>query len=395
MKQKLRPFFIFITFFSIVFAIGYFFAQKKSEPVYETKTDELIYDTENKAPKHILVLPEKKMHPRKAALARLAKQEQEQKEQQKQEKKPIKKKTPKDELVEMLANIPSVTKLSPIEGRVPLKILDALEESYEKNNKGFIIPKISKRGDKPWVVYGQNKQVVPNFYKVAVVLKNLGINPQATETTIEVVPSEVSFSFSPYAQNKDFLIRKARESGHETYIDLLLSSNDFLKSDTGPLAMDITVSEEELIERVHKALSGSSAIGGMIINPGMAGEDSRERLKKVLQEIKNRGLLIIDATNAGGIDAIEIPGLARKKADIVIERNYNSENLFKQLLEAEYIAKNNGQVLIVAEPKPIVIQALNEWIKTFSSQPINYEDSKSRNFDKPFTLVPVSNLVVE
>ena len=395
MKQKLRPFLIFITFFSIILAAGYFFALKKSKPVYETKTDELIYDTENKAPKHILVLPEKKMHPRKAAMARLAQQQQEKKQTQKPEKKPLKKKTPKDELLEMLANIPSVTKLSPIEGRTPLNVLDAMKDFYEKGNNGYIIPKISEKGDKPWVVYGQNKHVVPNFYKVAIILKNLGINPKATETTIEVVPSEVSFSFSPYAQNKDFLIRKARESGHETYIDLLLSSKDFLRSDTGPLAMDITVKEDELINRIHKALNGMSAIGGMVINPGMAGEDSRERLRKVLQEIKNRGLLIIDATNEEGIDTIEISGLARKKADIVIERNYNSENLLKQLLEAEYIAKNNGQVLIVAEPKPIVIQAINEWIKTFSPQPVNYEDSKSRTFDKPFTLVPVSNLVVE
>ena len=387
MKQKGFAFLIMFLFICALVGAGYLFALKKSEPFYKTKADELMYDTENKSPKHILVLPEKKMHPRKAAIARLLEQE--------NTKKTLKKKSQKEEIVEMLTNIPSVTKLSPIEGQKPLEVLDILEGLYEKKANGLIVPKISEDGRKPWMVYGNNKNVFPNFYKVSIVLKNLGINPKATETTIGVVPSEVSLSFSPYAQNKEILIRKAREAGHETYVDLLLSSKDFLHSDTGPLAMDITVSEDELINRMHSAISGRAAIGGMIINPGMAGPDSKERLAKVLEDIKNRGLLIIDATNEDGIDSINISGLPRKKADVVIEGIYNSEVLLKQLLEAEYIARNNGQVLIVAEPKPIVIQAINEWVKTFSSLPNNYEEIKEKEFEKPFTLVPVSNFVVE
>ncbi len=388
-KHKIVLILVFGLILCGVVAAGYFFAWVKSEPVYVSKADELMFDEENKSPKYIVVLPEKKMHPRKAALARLAEIE------SGKPKSKIKKLSQQEELSQLLANILSVTKLESTGEKYRLEILDALSDNYEKTEEGLILPRVAADGSRPWAVYGKNIKLPPNFYKVAVVIKDLGLNPQTTETMTDVVPSEISFSFSPYGQKRDELIRKARAAGHETYVDLLLSSKDFLHSDTGPLAMDITVSEEELINRVRKSLSSTAAVGGMVVNAGMAGEDNLERLKKVLEELRLRGLLIIDATGEDGINSISLPGLARKKADIVLENIYDSEVLFKQLLEAEYIAKNNGQVLIVAESKPIVIQAVNQWIKTFSPKPKAYEDVKNKEFDKPFALVPVSNLVVE
>lgn len=54
-------------------------------------------------------------------------------------------------------------------------------------------------------------------------------------------------------------------------------------------------------------------------------------------------------------------------------------------------------MLIVIEPKPSAVLALSDWIKSFSPQ-LSYEQMKEQNIteiEKPFALVPISNLVVE
>ena len=108
-------------------------------------------------------------------------------------------------------------------------------------------------------------------------------------------------------------------------------------------------------------------------------------------------MLIIDATNAGGIDKIKVDDLARKKADIVIDNKFVRSEIDTLLELAEKIAKVNGSVLIVATPKPVVLHAINDWINTFSPQ-LTYQQMKEQNItviEKPYALVPVSNLVVE
>ena len=55
---------------------------------------------------------------------------------------------------------------------------------------------------------------------------------------------------------------------------------------------------------------------------------------------------------------------------------------------------DKGQVMIVAENKPVIVLELLNWIQTFSPQ-LEYEQMKNTPITKPLALVPASNLVVE
>ena len=113
-----------------------------------------------------------------------------------------------------------------------------------------------------------------------------------------------------------------------------------------------------------------------------------------MTELKNRGLLLIDATTSQSLSFFDIEGLPRQAADIVINRNMSANDIDAALKKAELLAFNKGQVLIVADPKPVILVALYKWVDTFSPQ-ISYEESKNINITKPFALVPLSNIVVE
>lgn len=361
--------------------IGYVSAYKKSEPDFLSKIDKIMFDKKNKSPKFILTLPDKSER---------------KKEEPKSEPGPvteIKKEAPT--VNDLLNAIPLLSKLTPEADLKPLPVIECVSDFVEKEGS-LMLPKISGSGTKPWMEYGRVENVQPNFRKVSVIIKNVGLDINAANVIIDSLPSNVSLSFSPYTVDAATMIKEARKKGHETYADLLLPSRDVLKSDNGPMALSLTLPIEENLARIRQTCGVNAPIGGVIINDGVADEDNEEQLKAVMEELKKRGMLAIDATSTAEISKIRPQGLARKKAEIVIEGNITPQRIKEQLQQAEKLAIDNGQVMVVAVPKPIVLNALSEWLKTFSPQ-LTYEQIKEGNvtIEKPLALVPASNLVVE
>lgn len=372
-----------------VIIIGLLFAGKKSEPVYLSKIDKLMFDKDNKAPKFVLTLP---VWDKVLSSAKENKSFEINDDVVQEIKKEII--IPKQKSIEdIIAQIPNLGSLPETEQTQTLNNITNSKGLIEKVNN-LMLPKISDDNKKPWVEYGKVVDVLPNFKKVAIIIKGVGFDPLSLRKISKAFNSEVSFSFTPYAQDIANKIITIREHGHETYVDMLLSSKNFLRADSGPLSMSLTISKEEAINRLQRSLATNAPIGGVVVNDGLADEDNRELLFELLKELRNRGLLMIDATKGEGLNKIEVQNLARKKADVVIDSDFRKEAIDKALLEAEYIAFEKGQVLIVAEPKPIVIVELFNWIKTFSPQ-VSYQKAKIMELNKPFALVPPSNLVNE
>lgn len=355
-----------------------------------------MFDDENKAPKFILTLPDYQPGKKNEVVEKKPEAEEPKIEIDKvPESKPKPAKEKKKELTmdDVLATVPSVSKLGSKDPTQSLRHVN-LNEKLTEINGDDRLPKISDNGKKPWIQYGKSVKVKPNFKRVAIVVKGLGFDEGALDMINKGFASEVSFSFSPYAQNSDKKIIPVRQQGHETYVDMLLASKDFLKSDSGPMSMSLTISSDESINRLRKSLNVGAPIGGVVVNDGVADESNSEILQKLMEELKTRGLLMIDATSGNGLENISVPGLARKKANFVIEDLLDKKLINQVLKMAENMALEKGQVLIVVESKPVILTAVNDWIKTFSPQ-VDYKESKNTKIEKPLALVPVSNLVVE
>lgn len=375
---------------AFVLGIGYWFAEEKSEPVYLSKIDRLMFDKDNKAPKFVLTLPNKlvataKEKGNKVFVDALKKIEDDDN---------VENEIMDFSLEKLLASVPNLFNLPKKSNTQKLEYIDLDENLTDITSNTKKLPKISNDGRKPWSSYGNAINIQPNFKKVAIVIAGLGFDQNAINKIAEAFDSEVSMSFTPYTPKPYDAITKARASGHETYVDLLLSSRDFLKEDTGPLSINLNLSLEEALERVYTTISQPAPIGGIIIRDGVANDNNRMVISSILAEAKKRGLLVVDATSENGIDSIDVDGLARRKADIVINKDTNKETIKEYLKTAETIAFDKGQVLIVADPKPIIVVLLYNWINTFSPQ-ISYEEAKTVEISKPFALVPLSNLVVE
>lgn len=386
-QYKLLIISVFLTII-LLLGLGYLFAEHKSEPTFATKIDRIMFEKKNRSPKFVITLPDLKQKESIEAKEVIQATPQEVVTQQNESK--------GFSAIEFAHKIPLMSKLKPISNPIPLAQVEIISDLSEKKDN-MTLPKIANDGRKPWIEYSKKETIQPNFYKVAIVLKNLGMDNLVTTAAIETMPANVSLSFSPYATNPNEDVKKAREFGHETYVDWLLCSRNFLKADSGPMAMSITQSKEENLRRALASLNINAPIGGMIVNSGIADENTREHQKNIMENLKNRGLLIIDATDADGIDKIDVADLPRKKADIVIDNKFVRSEIDNMLELAEKMAKVNGSVLIVATPKPVVLHAINDWVNTFSPQ-LTYQQMKEQNIkdiERPYALVPVSNLVVE
>lgn len=385
LKQQQGIILAIIIALAAIVAAGYFSAVKKSEPKYRNKVEQMLFEEGDKSPKFVITLPEKKSP-------------QELKRERERIASTLEPQEPKEKLSpqqRVLSNMPLLTKLEPIENVKPLKNIESDAELVEREGE-LVLPKINELR-KPWSEYGYKAKVLPNFYRVAVVFKNFGIDRVGAEAIMKGMPPEVSFSFSPYALDVANQIKTARTAGHETYMDLLLPSDDYLSADTGPLSMDITSSPEELVRRVKESISVNAPLGGMVVGGGAAGVDSMGHLEKVIGEVAQRGLLLLNASGEETIDLIKPSGLARNTADIVIDESFRPEDIRNKLAAAERFARNKGTVILVAEPKPVVVLEIRKWLNSFSPQ-LSYSEMIAQNItepEKPFALVPLSNTVTE
>ncbi len=388
-QKKILILVVLITLAGII-SIGYQSAEQKSEPIYRSKIDRIMYDTHNQSPKYVITLPDRNKKSKKPEEVVSVGEEASQAETT---AKPQKEEDPHS-LEAVIARTPYLASLGSAGGQPLPAVRSDSDLTEEKGN--LKLPKTDGK-KKPWEVYGSKVSVMPRFNRIAVVIKNMGLNRGNADLINKGLPSGVSFSFSPYAPDQAEQIIAARSEGHETYMDLLLPSKDYLQSDSGPMSISLTASLAENTERLEKTIGIGAPVGGVIVTPGVADESNAEHLTAILQELHDRGLLVLNATGEDGIEAIKVRQLARARADIVIDRDFSAQNIEKLLEQAEQIARDKGYAVIVSDPKPIAVLALNKWIESFSPQ-LSYEEMKERNITeiaKPFALVPLSNLVVE
>ena len=383
-KEKIMLSIIAVAIISLIIGVGLFFASQSSEPEFRNKVEKIIYERKNKSPKYILTLPDRIRRPsaEQASAEPTA---------------PRSAETADDYIREVMAGTPNLSKLPDVSNFKPLPQVE-VDTSLEAEEGGLRLPRIADNGDKAWVEYSAEPEAVaPGFFKVAIVVKGAGLDRRTTNAVIDKFPSQIALSFSPYGPEIKPLINKSREKGHETYVDLYLSSKDFLKSDSGPLSMSITASQAENFARFHKSLNLASPVSGIVVNRGISDEGSRPRIIELFTDVRDRGLAMVDATGEDGVNQAEVKGLPRRHADIVIDEDFSRTNVRQQIDKAEVLAQKNGAVVIAVAPKPIVLQELYNWVQTFSPQ-LSYEQMKAQNVQEaehPFALVPLSSVITE
>jgi polysaccharide deacetylase 2 family uncharacterized protein YibQ len=413
----------------IVVLTGVYFAFYTSEPEFESKTEELLY-SKSKHPKYVIVIPDDYQRQKdieKFNVDNNIIEEPDVIKEQKNKSDYIQKvdvpevkydddsgrysyprKYQKDiddykptmnnhllpvskSIDEIIALTPSVGNLGPKPSYSVLRQSDPLE-TIQENQNGYILPKISDKGHKPWMIYSKEVDVPQKFHKVIVVFKNMGMNKKYTEAAINSMPENITLSFNPYTKDLTKIITSARKNGHETYLDLLLEPKDYPINDIGDMGITTLDNLSRNLEILDKNMNVNAAYGGFISNRGGNFVDDEGRMIALYQALADRGLLFVDGSGGKAVVVPEKSKLAHKVADLVIDNNLYREAIIEKLRYAEDLAKHYGDVLIIVEPKPITMLLVKEWIASFS---VPIEEDRNVEYEKPFMLVPISSIVNE
>lgn len=246
----------------------------------------------------------------------------------------------------------------------PLAPLDpALTEKAPQGD----LPRIGSDGREAWRHYARPVPESADASKprIAIIIARLGPDKAATETAIRNLPPEVTLAFTSTERSLSRWVTLAREIGHEVVIDLPMEPNNFPLNDPGPNTLLTTISDKENIERLEATLSAASGYVGVAAIHNGKFVANREKLLPVVAAVKERGLLILDATREGSRQVAAMAtqaGAATVRADVILDRVPTRKAIDAKLRELEQTARATGLAVAVGHPYPSTFERLVNWI---------------------------------
>jgi len=232
-------------------------------------------------------------------------------------------------------------------------------------------------GKEAWRAYARplsGAQTKPGA-KIAVVVTQLGLSGESTAAAIGKLPSDISLSFSPYANGLNEQLKKARDNGHEVLLDLPLEPVNFPAHDAGPLAVLQSHSPGEALGHLDMVLGKAGGYVGLAA-PLRSPVTATESWPLMLGELKDRGLLMV-GDGLVGIDDKVMPAAAQ--VSIVADETPFRSAIDNKLARALAAAQRDGGAVVYLSARPVSFERLLAFIASFP--------------EKNVTLVPVSALV--
>ncbi|MCK5554762.1 MAG: divergent polysaccharide deacetylase family protein, partial [Alphaproteobacteria bacterium] len=199
---------------------------------------------------------------------------------------------------------------------------------------------------------------------VSVIVSNLGLSFLSTEKTLNDMPSDIVLAFSPYAENLQTWLKKAKNLNHETLLQLPMDTAAYPKDDPGPRALSSRFSDKDNNDNLTWLLDQGKGTIGMINFMGSRFMTDKKRLSPIFDTLRKNESMFI-----------ETPGIKKSIGAAIAEQNYlpylatdlqidvsaTDKEIQQQLANLEKIARKQGNAIGIAEPYPVTINAIKSW----------------------------------
>lgn len=244
------------------------------------------------------------------------------------------------------------------------------------------LPRIAQDGRKPWQVYARPFPATDKRPRVAIVMSDLGLSGVTTGNALAKLPPGITLAFVPYAERLDDWVERARTKGHEVMLSVPMEPLNYPRDDPGPNALLTMLGPDRNVERLEWSLGKAVGYVGITSTTGSKFTATPAAMQPVIDALKARGLLLVDAranpkSVAGPLATLS--GVPRALGDRIIDRDLSRGAIDDQLRELEELAKTNGAAVGFASPYPTTIERLNLWLTALA--------------DRGIALAPVSAVV--
>ena len=260
-----------------------------------------------------------------------------------------------------------------------------------------IIPKISSEGLKPFEIYSRPmvwskiagpaspetdlRLVESTNPKIGIIVSGAGLSYLATVEALIALPANVTFAFSPYANNAGSQVADARRDGHEVMLEIPMDSLNPRLQDPGRMALLTELETEQNLERLSWLMTRFTGYFATIPVMGERFLSQPEKLSPIIQDLSKRGLAIVYATDSPILEQLshdfQIP---YARTTVQIDAELDPISIRNKLANLENAAKMNGYAIGIMRPISMTTRQLETWIKSLA--------------DKAIELVPVSSILV-
>ncbi len=209
--------------------------------------------------------------------------------------------------------------------------------------------------------------------KIALVVLDIGLSPEASAAAIKTLPPEASLVISPYADALDTLQAQARGQGHELWLSLPLESSAVPSPDPGAKAIYLNASMERNKERLLWTLGrtiGYAGVAAITPSPVLASESQARRL---LGNVFSRGLALADLSEKPAKTAKTEASMGESPyigGGLFADSHSDPESLRETLdLAARKAFKDNSAVVVI-HPYPASLKEVQKWIAGLENQGI-------------------------
>ncbi|HEX2116534.1 MAG TPA: divergent polysaccharide deacetylase family protein [Alphaproteobacteria bacterium] len=232
-------------------------------------------------------------------------------------------------------------------------------------------PAVREAAQPAWLRFSRPFDANDRRPRVAVIISELGLSSAATTAAIQQMPADVTLAFSPYADSLDHWIGLARAAGHEVLLNLPMEPINFPANDPGPRALLTSLSAQQNLERLDWVLGRIQGYVGVTNHMGSRFTTMPEAIKPVLSAINDRGLMFVDSRASTRSIAAKLAsdlGLPRAINDRQIDQEASRPAIDGRLAEIERIAREAGSAVAMAQPYPVSLERLREWLPTLETK---------------------------
>ncbi len=266
-----------------------------------------------------------------------------------------------------------------------VKLVSSPDKRLIEKNKHGILPRLSGDGQRPLEIYARplTSTLKSKPIRIAIVIGGLGIGQSVTADAITRLPGEVSLAFAPYGADLERQAQRAREQGHELFLQAPMEPFDYPDNDPGPQTLLANQSAEQNIDKLHWLMSRFTGYVGIMNFMGAKFSANDTALTPVFKDISSRGLAYLDdgsSQRSLSMATAGAMGLPAARADIIIDASLKSADIDEALLKLERIAKDKGVAIGVGSALPLTLDKVVRWSKNLEQ--------------KGIVLVPVSSVVI-
>ncbi len=243
----------------------------------------------------------------------------------------------------------------------------------EKGRHGPL-PRIGQDGAKAMDVYARpfitGANIRPGAPKVAIVIGGMGLNADATQAALGLLPRAITLGFAPYGADLARQTARARTEGHEVLLQAPLEGFGG-EAEAPAHLLRASDTSSETLSRLHWHMSrfpGYVGVGGYL---GAKFTADARAFTPVLSEIADRGLFYFDDGTSTRSLAMSIGAESATpivRADIVIDARLDA--IDEALMRLERLAREKGSAVGSANGLPIVIEKIARYAKAMEGRGI-------------------------